>query len=294
MSHDIITSPFPGVEAHPGTGHYGVYDYGAHVYAWQPQGERPVLWMSAKSMYEAGQPLRGGVPVAFPWFGMGAQGALKPVHGFARLYPWNRYYVDDTIDHNGRLVVEYQLDRTKIEQQPHFPHAFMAMLRVIFTPDYLQIGLKVNNAGDEPFTFEEALHTYIAVGDARHVSIEGLEGKSYLERAGGVSIPNCVQDGAVQITAETDRIYRHQGTVVLDDPTWGRKLHVSKEGSANTVVWNPWIAKAEAMPDFGNDEWMGMICIEAANVLDNAITLAPGETHLMRQRLSLVGVQPTL
>jgi len=51
---------------------------------------------------------------------------------------------------------------------------------------------------------------------------------------------------------------------------------VGKSGSATTVVWNPWVAKAKAMPDFGDDEWTGMLCVETANAMDGAVTLAPG------------------
>ena len=42
-----VTAPLPGVETHPGSGHYAVYDHGAHVWAWQPEGQRPVLWLSS-------------------------------------------------------------------------------------------------------------------------------------------------------------------------------------------------------------------------------------------------------
>ena len=135
MSYEITENPLRGVEAYPGSGHYGVYDHGAHVWTWQPDGQKPVLWMSAKSVFEAGQPIRGGVPVIFPWFGTGPKGTLKPAHGFARFHVWNRYYVDDTIDTDGRLVSEYQIDRTKISSQPDFPYAFIAFLCVIFTPE---------------------------------------------------------------------------------------------------------------------------------------------------------------
>jgi glucose-6-phosphate 1-epimerase len=62
---------------------------------------------------------------------------------------------------------------------------------------------------------------------------------------------------------------------------------VEKSGSATTVVWNPWIAKAAAMPDFGDDEWPRMACIETANAGANAITLAPGAKHAMRAIVSL-------
>lgn len=288
MVFEVTSHPLTGVEARPDSGHYGVYDHGAHVWAWQPTGQHPVLWTSAESMYETGRAIRGGVPVIFPWFGTGPQGALKPAHGFARLNAWNRCHVEDTIETDGRLVVEYEIDRAMVGPHADFPHAFVAHLQVTFAPDYLQIGLAVKNAGDVAFTFEDALHTYLAVGDVGRISIDGLHGASYLDRAASAPQLDCVQDGPVTITSETDRLYSHVGTVVLDDPAWGRHLEVSKEGSANTVVWNPWIAKSAAMPDFGEDEWPGMICIEAANTLDNAITLEPGETHSTHQRISLV------
>ncbi|MDO5737292.1 MAG: D-hexose-6-phosphate mutarotase [Propionibacteriaceae bacterium] len=288
MSYEVTSHPLTGIEARPGSGHYGVFDHGAHVWAWQPSGEKPVLWMSAKSMYEPGQAVRGGVPVIFPWFGAGPLGVLKPAHGFGRTNTWTRAGVDDSIDADGRLVVEYELDQTEIGPQADFPYAFLANVRVVFTPGYLQVELTVTNRDDVSFTFENALHTYIAVGEVARVSVEGLEGADYLDRAAGAPTLECVQDAPVTITAETDRLYMHTGAVVLDDPVWGRRLEISKEGSANTVVWNPWVAKSAAMPDFGDDEWGGMLCIEAVNALDEAITLAPGDTHVMRQRISLV------
>lgn len=274
--------------------HYGVYDHGAHVFAWQPNAKQPVLWMSAASLFADGEPLRGGVPVIFPWFGTGPAGDQNPPHGFVRRHQWQQLYVDDTIEENNRLVAEYHLDLSKVPAQAAFPYAFTAGLRVVFTHEYVQIGLKINNADTVPFTFEEALHTYIAVSDVRHVTIDGLEGLTYLDRAANAPSPTGIQDGLVRIESETDRIYASRGQVVLGDPAWNRSLLIQKENSANTVVWNPWVEKAAAMPDFGDDEWTDMICIEAANVLDDAITLEPGETHLMRQRISLVGTRSTL
>lgn len=61
--------------------------YAAHLFDYTPAGERPVLWMSGSSWFEAGKPIRGGVPVCWPWFGPGAREEL-PAHGFARLSQW--------------------------------------------------------------------------------------------------------------------------------------------------------------------------------------------------------------
>lgn len=284
MAYEITTNPMRGVEARPGDGHYGILDHGAHAWSYQPAGQAPVLWQSAKSWFADGQPIRGGVPVCFPWFGPGASGDKQPGHGFARLHTWHLSDIKDTIDRDGRLLVEYQIDEAMTGAQEHFPHPYSATFRAKFTPEYLGLTMLVHNPGDEPFTFESALHTYLVVGDVREVALSGLDGATYLDKVAGGS---AVQAGAVTITGETDRVYTSTADVVLDDPVLGRKLVISKYGSANTVVWNPWVAKAAAMPDFGDDEWIGMICIEAANAFDDAITLRPGETHTLKQRITL-------
>ncbi len=288
MTYEETINPLRGIEAHPGSGHYGIYDHGAHAWAYQPDGQQPVLWMSAKSNFATGQPIRGGVPIVFPWFGAGPEGTLSPVHGFARLGVWHRSDLKDTLEQDGRLLVEYRLDDAMTADNGEFTGRYTAYLLAKFTPEYLQLGMKVTNVGEEPFTFESAFHTYLTVGDVRQITIDGLDGCDYLDRAAGAPKLECRQEGPVTITAETDRLYLHKDTVVLNDPVLGRKLEISKLGSANTVVWNPWVAKSAAMGDFGDDEWTGMICIEAANALDNAIQLLPGQTHTLRQRISLV------
>jgi glucose-6-phosphate 1-epimerase len=35
------------------------------------------------------------------------------------------------------------------------------------------------------------------------------------------------------------------------------------------------------MPDFGDDEWPGMVCVETCNVNAHARTLPPGGSHTM-------------
>ena len=82
-------------------------------------------------------------------------------------------------------------------------------------------------------------------------------------------------------------------TVVVTDPDGSaaggpRVIGVSKQGSASTVVWNPWVAKAAALSDFGDDEWPGMLCVETANAAENALTLEPERSHVMTQVVSLV------
>jgi D-hexose-6-phosphate mutarotase len=67
--------------------------------------------------------------------------------------------------------------------------------------------------------------------------------------------------------------------LTLNDPTSKRRLRVSKTGSHSSVVWNPWVAKAAALADLGDEEWREFICIEQANAARNVIQLATGHTH---------------
>ena len=142
--------------------------------------------------------------------------------------------------------------------------------------------LETENTGDAPFTFEDALHTYFTVSDVRETATTGLENTEYLDKTNGMQRkPQGTEP--IRITQETDRLYEGTHTTcALDDVGLKRRITIEKSGSQTTVVWNPGIAKAAAMPDFGDDEWPAMLCIETANASANAITLAPGQTHATR------------
>ena len=61
---------------------------GAHLLAWHPTGQQPVIFLSQKSDMTPGKPIRGGVPLLFPWFGPRHDGKEGPMHGFARTQNW--------------------------------------------------------------------------------------------------------------------------------------------------------------------------------------------------------------
>ncbi|HET7723049.1 MAG TPA: D-hexose-6-phosphate mutarotase [Propionibacteriaceae bacterium] len=255
-----------------------VYDYGAHVWSWRLDGQ-PVLWQSDSSMYERGKPLRGGVPICWPWFGPGRTGDMSPAHGLARISDWTLTDQRETPD---GTQLTYEL--TSLQVPDALPGSDWTLTYDVRVGEDLELALTVTNTGSAPFSYELALHTYLAVGDVRQVSVSGLDGASYLDKVTGRRER---QEGDVTVTAETDRVYDRGGDVVVNDPVLARRLHVSTEGAANTVVWNPWVAKAAAMPDFGDDEWPGMICIEGGNVLDEAVTVDPGTSRGLRYRLAV-------
>lgn len=254
-----------------------IYLHGAHVTAWQPRGRAPVIWMSGSSVFEPGRPIRGGVPICFPWFGPHPSGPKSAPHGFARLLPWTLA----SVVRAGDAVKATLSLETGAEHHDVWPHRCVLTYTAEFG-DELVLELAVRNAGDSACLVQEALHTYFAVGDIRQVAVEGLAGATYVDKVRGGE--RCVQDAApIRFAGETDRPYVDtEAAATIVDAAWNRRIMVRKQGSRTTVVWNPWIAKAKAMPDFGDDEWPSMVCVETANALDNAIALPPGGEHRLR------------
>lgn len=257
---------------------------GAHVTHFQTaDAAAPLLFLSGSSHFAPGKPIRGGVPVCFPWFGPRAGHSESSAHGFARILPWE---VESLTGSNDRGV-NAVLRLTSSEQtRADWPHDFIARLRVEVARQ-LKITLEVENTGAAPFHFEAALHTYFAVSDIRNVSVTGLEGAAYIDKVDGQRRKQLGSE-PLRIEAETDWVFPgNDATCIIDDPALSRRIVVEKSGSHTAVVWNPWIAKAAAMPDFGADEWPRMLCIETANTGADAITLAPGALHAMSAMIGL-------
>ena len=45
--------------------------------------------------------------------------------------------------------------------------------------------------------------------------------------------------------------------------------------------------KAAAMPDFGDDEWTKMVCIETCNVNNCEVELQPDDSHVMTAKIDM-------
>ena len=259
-----------------------IYLHGAHVTHFQPGGAAPVLFLSGKSWFAAGKPIRGGVPVIFPWFGPHASIPDAPAHGFARTADWEVESL--SIDGEDVVTAVFRLD-PKQATHSAWPHDFALQYRIEIGRT-LTLTLEVENTSSAPFPFENALHSYFAVGDVLQTTTTGLAQTSYLDKTDGMQ-RKIQGTEPIRITGETDRLFENsRAACVLDDASTGRKITVEKSGSQTTVVWNPWTAKSAAMADFGADEWPQMLCIETANAGANAILLPPGGKHVMRAVIS--------
>lgn len=258
-----------------------VYLHGAHVTSWTPASGEEALFLSSKSRWEDGHAIRGGVPICFPWFGDNAQNPKAPAHGFVRTKTWQL----ESIAQDGGAVTVSMFTESSEDTRKWWPAEFRLLHRVTFGPE-LSLELVATNTGRTPLRFEEALHSYYRVGNVEKVRVRGLDAVHYLDKTD--SNRKKLQEGEISIISETDRVYLGTGDAIdVEDPVLHRRTRVTKENSLTTVVWNPWVQKAHALADFGDDEWTQMICIETSNVSDCAVDLAPGQHNRMKALVRL-------
>ena len=256
---------------------------GAHLMEWTPSGQTPVIWLSLAATLEPGKPIRGGVPICWPWFGPHTGEPTFPDHGFARTGHWELLSSARTADGSTRLAFRLlQSDATHAQ----WPHQTPVEIQFIIG-SALEIELVTHNLSPAPVTVSEALHAYFVVSDVSKVQVLGLEDHTYLDKV-GVCKP-VLQAGAVSIDAEVDRIYLDtREDCVIVDPGLNRRIRIAKQGSASTVVWNPWIEKSARMGDLGGpDAYLGMLCVESANAADDQVTIPAGSLHRLWARYSV-------
>src|SRR5215469_10008533 len=261
-----------------------IYMQGAHLTHWQPAGQQPVLFLSRKSDFAQGKPIRGGVPIAFPWFATDSktdryQGKPGPSHGFARIQDWTPAFAALAGDD---LHLTFTLGPTELSREMGFDRFRLAFQLTIGRS--LTMALTVANDSDKPLHFEEALHTYYAVVDVHEATVTGLESTPYIDKTHNFKVKPAANTPFTPTTF-TDRVYQNTAaSCVIHDAPGKRNITVAKTNSNTTVVFNPW----KELPDMGPDEWHEMLAVETANTGGNAVTLAPGATHTMQ---ALVTVQ---
>lgn len=260
-----------------------IFLYGGQVTSWKNEHGQELLFMSSKAAFKPPNPIRGGIAICFPQFSN--MGSLDK-HGFARNRMWS-------IDPNPSLppskdntVIDLLLKPTN-EDMKIWPHSFELRLRVTLEAGKLQLTPRVRNTDSKPFTFTLAVHTYLSVSDISDVRVEGLETLDYFDNLHDQK-RFTEQGDSLTFDSEVDRVYLSTpASLALIDHEKKRTFVIRKTGFPDAVVWNPWDKKSKAMVDFGDDEYMRMVSIEAAAV-EKPITLKPGEEWTGCQELEVV------
>ena len=225
--------------------------FGGQVLGFKTAGSPdPVLWLSPDAVFDGRVPIRGGIPICWPWFNAHPTDSTKPNHGIARVSEWE--------------VVSQEASRVELRLED--PQDFPCELRQVISlePDSLTVELITRNLGEAPITIGGALHSYFHVGDIAKTTICGVRDKPF------------ILDGHI------DEIFPDTvSEVVLQDASLKREIHISRTGSRSIVVWNPWDDIAAKMSDFPVSSVPEMICVEAANTGEDRREIPPGESHTL-------------
>ena len=248
---------------------------GAHVMSFQPAGKSEMLWVSPRTLLQENTPIRGGIPLCLPWFGPGPDG--KTMHGFARTQEWNVVVAERLESGATRLVMELI---GNAETSALWPHAFAFRLE-IEAGQALKLVMNVENRGTDAAPLAFAFHTYFAVPDVAKARVSGLESAQYIDKMDNFA--RKTQSGEVTINAVTDRIYLD----VLARQTLlagADSIHIESAAKC-AVVWNAW-SNDKNIPDLGEGNHVGYLCVERGEVADHAVTLPPGGAYRAWMTLS--------
>lgn len=278
------SSPLGGILAHLISGGHqaSVALQGAQVLSWQPAGHGEMLWLSPMAKLGTGTAVRGGIPVCWPWFAAHPQDLAKPLHGFVRTRTWE-VVASAVAEGAARLVLE-------TETGPHdaalWPHSAEVKLEIEMG-SALRLSLSTRNTGVSALPLTQALHSYLRVGDIADVHVEGLDGRTYIDKVDANS-RKTQSSAELRIDREVDRIYLGDtGRITLADAALGRRIEIASGGSRSAVVWNPWMERSARIADMGAGGYRTLLCIETANAGDDTIRLEPGSVHTLGASLSV-------
>ncbi|MDD2266361.1 D-hexose-6-phosphate mutarotase [Sulfuricurvum sp.] len=257
--------------------------YGAHLLSYRFTSDSDdLLFLSEKAIFREGTPIRGGVPVCWPWFGPDPQHLGRSDHGLVRTRMWN--VVSSDLLPDQECSITFELTDTP-ETYALWPHRFCLTLKLTVGKS-LTLELTTKNLGDTPVELTQALHTYFNIGDITQTRITGLEGFTYTDKTDDSR--EKPQKNAIRIDAETDRVYPTDGRdIVIRDETFNRNIRIESKGSNTAVIWNPWIRVCEQKADLNAEDYKKMICVETANAGNDIVTLLPSQHHVLKTVYSI-------
>ena len=151
------------------------------------------------------------------------------------------------------------------------------------------MSLITENRSDQPMQITQAIHSYFSVGDIAQVQVDGLEDLSYIDKSKLGQNQTRMQNGAITVDQEVDRIYLNSpDQVQIVDHSWQQTVHILNQNSQTTVVWNPWIDICQQMNDLQNNDYKKFICVETANVATNTICIEAGKQFQLDTEYNLI------
>lgn len=256
---------------------------GAQLIEFSPKSNRDcnTLWLSPSAQYKKGQPVRGGIPICWPWFGNvdknpnAIQDQLKSTtansaHGFARSLPWEVKRINEDCHY---IEVTLFLSSNS-ETKAIWPFDFVLEAKFTFS-EKMELLLTTSNTGSDSFNISQALHSYFPTKDITHSYIHDTHNLKYIDALDHWKQKQ--QMGKVHFNTETDRLYlfdKENHSLRLETPD--QSLLINSKNSQSAVIWNPWIEKSKRLSQFSPLDFQSMLCIETANVLSDSRKIMAG------------------
>lgn len=267
------------VDIHNRFGQITFTPLGATLLSYLPKGaEQNVFWLSDTLISDGRKPIRGGVPICWPWFGDGAPN--QPAHGCVRDQVWQ---IDQIENQAGATQINLSL-RANSHTLALWPFDFKLTLSITLA-ESLTLQLIAENLSDSDWSISEALHSYFNVAQADQVELQGLDQLSYLDK--NQNYAKFIQQGNLYVSPPLDYVYLdHHGDTVIKDLT--RHILIEKQNSASTIVWNPGSQGAQMLKDMPDNAYPNMLCVEAGNALQNSYLLPAKQSHCLTLKVSVL------
>lgn len=250
--------------------------YGGQVLSYQPVPNQELLWLSPTTNWQQQQPIRGGVPVCWPWFGPAAaqfnpQRQALPNHGLVRTRLWQLTQQHQTAQYSS-LTLAIVVD--------DLPQLNMPTVTLELTLILSSSGLTIQLRCDSTILQQAALHSYFNVTNLKDTKVLGI-GDDYYDKV--KSNQRVTADPQLSFNQEIDRVY-NKPAAALQLQTGSKTLIIAQHGYDSTIVWNPAAERCAAISDAPDDGYQQFVCVETARLnlalnaplaLEQQITLQP-------------------
>lgn len=255
--------------------------YGGQILSYQPKPGLELLWVSPLAVWQQQQPIRGGIPVCWPWFGpadqaLNPQQQALPNHGLVRNRLWRLQK-----HHSNESSCSLTLDIT-LTDFPALPQSVLTAvasgLTLQLTLSLMADSLSIHLSCPQPVLQQAALHSYFRVNDLASTKVTGI-GAEYDDKVR--QNQRVTADHGLAFNQEIDRIYR-QPAAQLGIISGSQQLAIHQQGFDSTIVWNPGVERCKAIADLADNSYQQFVCVETAR-----LSLSEATALCLTQRISL-------
>eukprot|EP00581_Thalassiosira_minuscula_P017531 CAMPEP_0183713324 /NCGR_PEP_ID=MMETSP0737-20130205/8198_1 /TAXON_ID=385413 /ORGANISM="Thalassiosira miniscula, Strain CCMP1093" /LENGTH=300 /DNA_ID=CAMNT_0025942091 /DNA_START=29 /DNA_END=931 /DNA_ORIENTATION=- len=263
-----------------------IYPFGAHLTSYQTGSGKELLFLSRDAKLDGSKAIRGGIPLCFPQFGQPYKS--MPQHGFLRNNYWKEVAESRVDDDDGAgISMELALKDVVNARGGKWDTDTKLDAKCTYTVkingDGFTTTITMDNLGTESWDFQVLLHNYFLVQsraalDGSQCNVKGLEGYAVSDKVSGeeytlgadpVTIPEIIIDRVYTPPKEKMDL----SVTIAAGPSNNISLTASGEVDGTNVpvsgvVWNPHEEKANGMGDFGDDQYVDMICVEPGLLSD--------------------------